>query len=53
MKNMFVVAVPGLGRIKLKHIEYKSEKHSVVSGRLVCKKTGKDLGQINRVYSEE
>lgn len=53
MKNMFVVAVPGLGRIKLKHIEFKPEKHSVVFTRLKCKKTGKDLGEINRVYSEE
>lgn len=53
MKNIFVVATPGGSRIKLKHIEFDKEKHTVIMGRLQCKKTGKDLGQINRVYSEE
>ncbi len=53
MKNILVVASETGGRIKIKHIELKPEKHSIVFGRLKCKKTDKDLGQINRVYSEE
>ena len=51
-KNIMVVADPNSHMIRLKHIEFKPEKHEVVMGRLRERKTGKDLGQINRVYSE-
>jgi len=52
MKTIVIVAVPNSPRIKLKHITFDSKKHTFVYDRLTIINTKKDLGQVQRVYTE-
>ena len=53
MKNILVLASSKSGRIQLKHVEFKADKHVVIAGNL-CHKANplKVLGHITRCYSE-
>ncbi len=52
MKQIIVIARPNKSP-RIKHVEFDSEKHTILSGSLVDKKTYRPLGVIQRVYSEE
>ena len=54
MQNHQVIVIWPCGKPShsRKHVDFKPERHSIVAGNLVDKKSGRPIGIIQRVYTD-